>query len=43
MAVEFISGSDKTQKVAQNYDLGFVGGLFFVAVRSHKQSMHGCN
>ena len=32
MAVEFFSGSDETLKVAQNYDLGFVGWLFFLAV-----------
>ena len=43
MVVEFFSGSDKTLKVAKNYDLGFVGWLFFVVVRSHQQPMHGCN
>ena len=43
MVVEFFSGSDKTLKVAKNYDLCFVGWLFFVALRSHQQPMHGCN
>ena len=43
MAVEFFSGSDETLKVAKIYDLGFVGWLFFVAVRSHQQPMHECN
>ena len=43
MVVEFFSGIDETLKVAKNYDLGFVGWLFFVAMRSHQQQMHGCN
>ena len=37
------SQSYKTLKVAKNYDLGFVGWLFFVAVRSHQRPLHGCN
>ena len=39
----FFSGSDETLKVAKNYNLGFACWLFFVAVRSHQQPMHGCN
>ena len=32
MVAEFFSGSDKTLKVAKNYDLGFVGWLLTDAV-----------
>ena len=43
MMVKKISGSDKTVKVTKNYDSGFVGWFFFVAIRSHQQPMHGWN
>ena len=33
----------KPWKWQKTYDLGFVGWFFLVAVRSHKQIMHGCN
>ena len=33
----------KPQKWQKICDLGFIAWLFFVAVRSHKQPMHGCS